>query len=121
MANGRILVIAPQFDMRRSLEFVLDAEGFEVISRSRIDFSNPAAEFSIRLHSPDHKHWPARRNSYRFLHQGCAGRPGLEQTDRVAVGSVKDLVEKPVMGGAIVSSVRRVLALRTSVPTKETS
>jgi DNA-binding NtrC family response regulator len=37
MAKGRILVIAPEADLRRSLEFALEAEGYLVDSQSSID------------------------------------------------------------------------------------
>lgn len=119
MANGRILVIAPQLDMRRSLEFVLDAEGFDVTSRSRIDFSTPAASSRFDCIVLDHQ---ALAGPHEQVIDFCAKAAPVVLVSSKPIdwlsGSVKDLVEKPVMGGAIVSSVRRVLALRTSVPTK---
>ena len=119
MAEGRILVVAPQFDMRRSLEFVLDAEGFEVASRSRIDFAAPGASARFDCIVLDHQALAGPRD---LIIAFCARAAPvvLVASKPIAWLSdwVSDTVEKPVKGGAITSSVKHVLASRTSVPTK---
>ena len=111
MTRGRVLVVAPQLDMRRSLEFVLDAEGFEVTSRPRIDFASPASSARFDCIVLDHQALTGPREQVIDF---CANAAPVilvaSQPVEWLSGSVRDLVEKPVMGGAIANSVRRILA-----------
>ena len=119
MADGHILVIAPQLDMQRSLEFVLVAEGFEVTSQSQVDFSSPAATSRFDCIVLDHQALDGpRENMIDFCAKAAPVVLVSSQPIEWLSGAIKDLVIKPVMGGAVVSSVRRVMALRSSMPTK---
>lgn len=119
MSGGRVLVVAPQLDMRRSLEFVLDAEGFEVTSRSRLDFAHPEASARFDCIVMDHQALTGPRQQ---MLEFCAGAAPIILVSSKPIdwlsGSVSELVEKPVMGGAIANSVRRVLATGVSSATK---
>lgn len=119
MPRGRVLVVAPQFDLRRSLEFVLDAEGFEVTSRPRLDFSSPAASARFDCIVLDHQALTGPREQ---VLEFCANAAPIILVSSKPIewlsGSVRDLVEKPVMGGAIANSVRRILASGDSMVTK---
>jgi len=110
MAVGRILVIAPELDMRRSLQFVLEAEGYEVMPRPRIDFDGPpiggqydATVIDHRaLSGPHHRAiaYCEKRSPVVLL----SSRPIPWLTDHVARH-----VEKPVAGDAVVAAVRSVI------------
>lgn len=119
MANGRILVIVPQLDLRRSLEFVLDAEGYDVTARPGIDFAVPAASSRFDCIVLDHQALIGPRQQVIDF---CAKAAPVVLVSSKPIewlaGSVKDTVEKPVMGGAVVRSVGRVLALRAGTSTK---
>lgn len=119
MTRGRVLVVAPQLDMRRSLEFVLDAEGFEVTSRSRLDFSSPATSSRFDCIVLDHQALTGPREQVIDF---CANAAPIILVSSKPIewlsGSVRDLVQKPVMGGAIANSVRRVLKSVSGAATK---
>ncbi len=119
MTRGRILVVAPQLDMRRSLEFVLDAEGFEVSSRSRLDYANPASSSRFDCIVLDHQ---ALTGSREEVIEFCTHAAPIILVSSKPIewlsGIVQDLVEKPVMGGAIANSVRRILATGGRMATK---
>jgi len=113
MVRGRVLVVAPQLDMRRSLEFVLDAEGFEVTSRPGVDFASPATSAPFDCIVMDHQALSGPREQVIDF---CAHTAPVILVSSKPIewltGSVKELVEKPLMGGAIANSVRRIMASR---------
>lgn len=113
MARGRILVVAPQLDMRRSLEFVLDAEGFEVTSRPDVDFASPAAGVPFDCIVMDHQALSGPREQVIDFcaHTAPVILVASKPIDWLS-GSVTEQVEKPLMGGTIANSVRRILASR---------
>jgi DNA-binding NtrC family response regulator len=120
MGRGHILVVAPQPDMRRSLEFVLDAEGFDVTSRAGVDFASPASSAPYDCIVMDHQALSGPREQViDFFAQTAPVVLVSSKPIEWLSGSVKELIEKPVMGGAVANSVRRILASRAvSSPTK---
>lgn len=113
MASGRILVIAPDIDLRRSLAFALEAEGYEV---------------SLAGELPDHAALAARRFDATVLDQKALTGPDyldiafcikarpvvlLAATPRAwLVEWVAEIVEMPVIGNAVAKAVRAVVPIR---------
>lgn len=110
MAAGRILVIAPELDMRDSLQFVLEAEGYEVTPRPRIDFDGPQGDGAYDVTVIDHRALAGPHNraiTYCESHAPVvllSSRPIPWLMEHVA-----HHVEKPVAGDAVVSAVHSAL------------
>jgi DNA-binding response OmpR family regulator len=110
MSVGRILVIAPELDMRNSLQFVLEAEGYDVTPRPRIDFDGPRADGHYDVTVIDHRALSGPHSraieycGYRSPVVLLSSRPIPWLMDHVA-----QHVEKPVVGDAVVAAVHAVL------------
>lgn len=110
MAVGRILVIAPELDMRDSLQFVLEAEGYEVTSRPRIDFDGPPADGKYDVTVIDHR---ALAGPHHRAIQYCESHgPVVLLSSRPIpwlMEHVAQHVEKPVVGDSVIDAVRLAL------------
>ena len=112
MATGRILVVAPELDLRRSLEFVLEAEGFEVLSRPRIDFGNPLANGRFDCTVLDHRALagPPER-AIRFCTMANPVVLLSSKTIPWLSAWVACVVEKPLLGDSLSRAVRQATGL----------
>lgn len=112
MANGRILVIAPEVDMRRSLVFALEAEGYAVTARAELD----TVQFSTDPHYDctvlDQK---AVTGSAEEVIDFCErARPVVLLSDGPIAwlsDSIAQVVETPTPGSALSSAIRRAVLL----------
>ncbi|MDC9823792.1 hypothetical protein PRN20_08605 [Devosia sp. ZB163] len=110
MAAGRLLVIAPDNDLRRSLVFALEAEGYEVTVRADLpDYSWLARQrFDATvldqkaLTGADYASIAFCVKAYPVVLLAAHAHPWLVQW-------VTDVVEMPVLGNAISASVRRAM------------
>jgi hypothetical protein len=55
MASGRLLIIVPELDLRLSLEFLLEAEGYAVTSRPGLDLALVRQQGPFSCAVVDHK------------------------------------------------------------------
>lgn len=107
MAAGRLLVVSPNDDLRRSLVFALEAEGFEVMALSQLPSAKWAAE---------------HRFECTVLHQKAVSDDGLAEAISFCIRShpvvllapnppksladwVSAVVETPIAGDALVAAV----------------
>ena len=113
MAAGRILVIAPELDMRDSLQFVLEAEGYEVTQRPRIDFDGPLADTSYDVTVIDHR--ALAGPEHRAIQYCDSHGPVVLLSSRPIswlMEHVAQHVEKPVVGDSVVAAVHSALLQR---------
>lgn len=111
-AAALILVVAPDADFRRSLEFALETEGFAVEGHPRIEtaFGSPRAGTAACAVVDDTAvaDWKALAAEMRLF-----GRPLILLLDRVR--AVPDLplttaLTKPFLGAPLTEAVRRAMA-----------
>ncbi len=109
-SEGRILIIAPDRDLRRSLEFALEAEGYVVVARPAIDsgmFSD-GGRFDCTV--LDHA---ATRQPMDAVIAFCArARPIVLLSNRVIpwlAEWVAVTVEKPSPGSALSVAIQSVM------------
>lgn len=113
--HGRLWVISPEGDLRRSLEFSLQAEGFMVLSTHNA-FGDPAPPpEGIDCVVLDEKAFAAFPGQ---LHEFCrrAG-PVVLLSDRPSEamrGWVEEVVEKPLHGEDVPRAVRSALGRRAN-------
>ena len=110
MASGRILVVAPSCDLRQSLAFALEAEGYEV--SQRLDLPDHAWIASQRfdatvldqkaLTGADYASIAFCVKAYPVILLAARPHPWL-------VGWVADVIETPVIGNALSQSVQNAL------------
>jgi hypothetical protein len=112
MAIGRILIVAPDLDLRRSLEFALEAEGYDVRSCRTIgDEDHPEAYDCTVL---DHRAIPGPapemlaycRRARPFVLLAGAHLPWLAQ-------EAYAIVQKPLLGAPLSGAVRDAIAARS--------
>lgn len=107
MASGRILVIAPNGDLRASLVFALEAEGYEVTAREALpDFSWVASQgFACTvldqkaLSGPDYESIAFCVKAYPVVLLAARPFPCL-------VEWVSQIVEIPAIGNSMSAAVR---------------
>lgn len=111
-AAALILVVAPDADFRRSLEFALETDGFAVEGHPRIEaaFGSPRAGTAACAVVDDTAvaDWKALAAEMRLF-----GRPLILLLDRVR--AVPDLplttaLTKPFLGAPLTEAVRRAMA-----------
>ncbi|HEV7717503.1 MAG TPA: hypothetical protein VGO70_00845 [Arsenicitalea sp.] len=113
MANGRILVIAPEIDLRRSLEFALEAEGFLVTVRADIDLNLDLLDGSFDCTVLDQAALVGPPD--RIISFCARAKPILLLADNPIhwlSASITARVEKPMLGGALSNAIG--LALQRS-------
>ncbi|WP_374627234.1 hypothetical protein [Devosia sp.] len=115
MPVGRLLVIAPDSDLRHSLVFALEAEGFEVTERAQLPSVDWAESNRFDCTVLDHKAVRgAKSESIAFCIKAApvvllASRPLQWLADFVA-----ETVETPVIGNALLVAVRLAIHLPTA-------
>ena len=110
MAASRILVIAPELDMRHSLQFVLEAEGYTVTPRPRIDHEGERADGHFDVTVIDHRALAGPQ--HRAIEYCESRRPVVLLSSRPIAwlsAHVAHHVEKPVTGDAVVAAVHGLL------------
>jgi hypothetical protein len=113
MAIGHILVVAPEIDLRRSLEFALEAEGFVVTSQAQIDFEQALPEHFYDCIVLDQAAVTGPRDA--VLNFCARMRPILLLSDKPMqwlAQSIAGQVEKPMLGGALAGAIGLALPLR---------
>lgn len=117
--NGRIVVISPENDLRRSLEFALQAEDFHVSTRASVPTQAELVADAADCVVLDET---AFEHDMLQLIRFCAMAPLvvlLADKPTTAMGSlVVEIVEKPLRGGAVANSVRRALRKTIRLDTK---
>lgn len=116
LSTGRILVIAPNPDFRRSIAFALEAEGYAVTARGDLGHRDPALTFDAVV--LDHK---AAKGPHDTVLAFCrdlkpvvllAGTP-----QPWLVGDVFRAVQTPLVNGALSQAVAdAVHTVRASQP-----
>lgn len=115
MATGRLLIIAPDADLRRSLEFLLVAEGYSVTSHADISDISTTQTFACTI--VDHQAISNQREEMRAFCQRArpivllAGSTPLwlaEQAFRV--------VQKPLLGRPLLSAIKDAVTLGARHP-----
>lgn len=107
MASGRILVIAPDNDLRRSIAFALEAEGYDVTARAELPSHSwvSAARFDATvldqkaLAGPDYVSIAFCLKARPVILLAANPRPWL-------VEWVAEVIEMPVIGNALGRAVR---------------
>jgi hypothetical protein len=115
---GRLLIVSPEDDLRRSLQFALQAEGFSVVAvPTAIGMtSSRFADFECLV--MDEKSVDIGSGEPPDLAR--AGRPVVllaDHPEAVAAPWIGEVVEKPLRGGAVARAVRNLL-VATREPTK---
>jgi DNA-binding NtrC family response regulator len=112
LSNGRILVIAPNPDLRRSLTFALEAEGYEVAAQATLLGPDEGRDFDCVV--LDHK--AAKAVPRDAVLDFCAHSPdivllaGAPQPWLAA--KVFEVVQTPHLGEALTAAVRAAIAAR---------
>jgi DNA-binding NtrC family response regulator len=110
MATGRVLIVAPDAELRRSLEFALEAEGYCVTSSASIGETTGIDRFDCTV--VDHRAFagPANDLSLAFLRGAQpvvllvgAALPWL-------AGHVFRTVQKPLLGEPLSLAIREAVA-----------
>ena len=105
MVQGRILVIAPNSDLRRSMAFALEVEGYVVTTHAAIPGSDASRGYDCVV--LDHKAAAgAREATLQFCRSSwpvllLAGTPQRWLSDEVF-----DVVQTPLSGDALLQAVR---------------
>lgn len=110
MASGRVLIVAPNSDLRGSLAFALEAEGYEVTLREMLPEHSwvTAQKFDATvldqkaLTGADYASIAFCVKAYPVILLAARPHPWL-------VGWVADVVEMPVMGNALTISLNRAM------------
>lgn len=113
---SRLIVISPEDDLRHSLEFALQAEGYGVVATTLPDAMRSLDGFDCFV--VDEKSFDGSRVA---LTDFCtARRPVVLLTDNpgaYADLSIDEVVEKPLRGGAVHRAVRNTLECRHGTTT----
>lgn len=113
MASGRILVVAPNSDLRASLVFALEAEGYQVIANEALpDFSWVASQgFDCTvldqraLSGPEYKSIAFCVKAHPVVLLAARPFPWL-------VEWVSQMVDMPAIGNAMSAAVREAIRIR---------
>ncbi|HWA19918.1 MAG TPA: hypothetical protein VG757_13055 [Devosia sp.] len=113
-AKGQILVIAPAADLRNSLRFALEAEGYRVTTRENVSGGLPPRPsydcIVLDHHAADADREAARRLAVSFqptvLLANHAGHPLSSLMFRTVL--------KPMLGPALANAVRDALITRAN-------
>lgn len=109
MDPGHVLVIAPELDLRLSIEFLLETEGHSVVTRPRIDFPGSASDrFSCTV--LDHKAIVGPTD--RIIEFCQQAGPVVLLTYRPISWldfHVSSSVQKPLFGSDLAVAVRRAI------------
>lgn len=110
MAAGRILVVAPNDELRRSLAFALEAEGYEVTARSELPYHGWVAEKAFDGTVLDQRALTGAE--YESIAFCVKAHPVVLLAIRPhswLVEWVSDIVEMPVIGNAVTSALDRAI------------
>lgn len=113
MAHGRLLIVAPDPDLRRSLEFALEAEGYAVASCATIDAADMAEAYDCTI--LDHRAAAAPTDAVlSFCRRAdpvvlLAGNPTPWLAARVF-----RVVQKPLLGEPLSNAIRDAIVSRAS-------
>ena len=112
MSAARILIVAPNADLRRSLAFALGAEGYVVTSHAAIPAADAARGYDCVVLDHRAAQDAPREQVLDFVRQGncvvlLAGTPQPWLTPNVS-----EVVPTPVLGRALTGAVSAVLARR---------
>lgn len=110
MASGRILVVEPNGDVRRSLGFALEAEGYEVTLKDELPdhawVATEAFDATVldqkALTGADYASVAFCVKAYPVVLLATNPHPWL-------VSWVSDVIELPVVGNALSTSLRRAI------------
>lgn len=111
MSTGHILIIAPEYDLRQSLEFALAAEGYAVTSRPGVRGEASSVRFDCTV--LDEKAIAGRMDD--LLGFIASAHPVVLLADAPVTwlsDKVVGFVEKPMLGAALSAAV--ALAVRLS-------
>ena len=104
----RILVIAEESDLRRSLQFALDAEGYEVTARSTLAPAELALPFDCTIVD----HHAADRDAAAAIAFFAAFAPIVlladERTHPLCAHATR-IVLKPLLGPALSAAIREAI------------
>lgn len=117
MPSGCLLVVAPDPELRDSLVFALEAEGFSVSAEASIDKLSRLADPCLDCAVLDQKAM-ARLPDQGLEEQRFACPVVLLEADPKGWHGpcVSEIVEMPLNGDAVAASVRRVLSPRSINP-----
>ncbi|GLQ56630.1 hypothetical protein [Devosia nitrariae] len=109
MANGRILIVAPEIDLRRSLRFALEAEGYAVTDLPHIKIPPPDLRYDCTVLDRKAAVGPQAdivdfcRRSDPVILLSEVGIPWLAD-------SIAAVVERPVAGFSLVKAIAKATA-----------
>ena len=113
-AKGHILVIAPDIDLRRSLEFALEAEGYAVAARPQIDVALLSAGARFDCTVLDHGAVVAPPSA---LIDFCVRAQPIVLLSNSAILWLSEwiavTVEKPTPGGALSAAIQSAMLSRS--------
>jgi len=110
--RGHILVVAPDIDLRRSLAFALEAEGYEVTARAELDVASMPADGPYDCAVIDHASVLQSADAMAFCARSrpvilLSNSPMAWLSEWVAV-----TVELPVPGGALSAAIQAAMLSR---------
>jgi hypothetical protein len=111
MATGQLLIIAPELDLRKSLEFLLESDGYAVVSRPRIDFAAGREQELFACTVLDQKALVGPTG--RIIEFCRASHPVVLLSDRRLAWlepHVTVTVDKPLAGHDLAGAVRQAIA-----------
>jgi CheY-like chemotaxis protein len=110
MAQGRILVVAPNEALRLSLAFALEAEGYEVTARGELPYHGWVAQKAFDATVLDQRALTGA--NYESIAFCVKAHPVVLLASRPhpwLVEWVSDVVEMPVVGNAVASALDRTI------------
>lgn len=110
MPSGRLLIVAPDVDLRRSLEFLLEAEGHAVVSRAGIEGVDAATfDCTILDHrailAPQQEMQAFCRKARPVILLAGSPLPWLAE-------EIFRVVQKPLLGQPLIAAVDEALRSR---------
>lgn len=109
--RAMVLIVAPDLELRRSIEFLLEAEGLEVVSRSELPEALDANSLGRRCAIVDEDAIEAFPGGWERVADVTA--PVILLVDRLR--EIPELyqpamVRKPLLGSSLVDAVRAAIA-----------
>jgi DNA-binding NtrC family response regulator len=112
MASGRLLIVAPDADLRLSLQFALEAEGYAVTARANIGETTTQERFDCTI--LDHRAAIGPTEDIAAFCRRAHPVVLLASEPSHGIGPVFRLIQKPLLGEPLSAAVRDALMVRRS-------